>query len=80
MIPENGETLARKLNFNIKECETPGRYLPRHKIGEPLMVFLRVRPLLDSERKEEAKQACITVKDETTVELTPPKVGSFLQQ
>lgn len=52
----NDSGFVRKLQFNVQDCQTPSRYLPRQQVqGEPMQVFLRVRPLVIQVPDDEIK-------------------------
>lgn len=74
-LMENDDTSAvKRLNFNLKDCQTPARYAPRHRIGEPVQVFLRVRPLLEHEQTNQSSLLnTLTVENDTAVSLVAPK-------
>jgi kinesin family protein 20 len=75
---DEDNNLIRKLTFTTKDCQTPGRYEARHKsTGEPLQVFLRIKPLLTEETQDNnmntnSSESCIEL-DEDNIILTAPK-------
>jgi hypothetical protein len=51
--------------------------LPRQKIGEPLRVYLRVRPpLAEKEQGEPGAEPCIAITSDDCIELKPPPESS----
>jgi len=50
------DSTFRRLNFTTKECATPGRYDARHKLGQPLAVYCRIKPMLASELVDAEEQ------------------------
>lgn len=64
-------TIIKRLAFTTKECQTPGRYAPRQRVGQPVQVFLRLRPLF-AEEKGTLAHDCIKILNDTTVEMIAP--------
>ena len=77
--PSGGDSsTTRRLNFTTKECATPGRYDARHKLGEPLRVYCRVKPLLDGDSSVDERPVVPTmqVESETSLLCTAPADSS----
>ena len=78
------DSTFRRLNFTTKECATPGRYDARHKLGQPLAVYCRIKPLSEGDL-EEARAAAsadgsasdplrvMTIESETALVCTAPR-------
>mmetsp|Transcript_49887 Transcript_49887/g.97841 ORF Transcript_49887/g.97841 Transcript_49887/m.97841 type:complete len:1226 (-) Transcript_49887:256-3933(-) len=66
--PSHDGNIIRKLAFATKDCQTPGRYNPRQKLGQPVQVFLRVRPVEGLVGAGE----CINIVDDSSVEVNAP--------
>jgi hypothetical protein len=64
--------------------KTPGRYIARKQVSSNLQVFVRVRPLLGSEKSElkereieySPSEPCVECVDATQLVLTPPAIAN----
>ena len=74
MLESPGFSLIRKLNFTLKEAQTPHRLQERHRTHEPFSVCLRVRPPVTSHADTAAAMPASTVlvSSSSQVETMPP--------
>jgi hypothetical protein len=70
MMESPGFSLIRKLNFTLKEVQTPHRNQARHRVQEPFSVCLRVRPPVAADGH--STQSTVLVNSDSQVETVPP--------
>ena len=85
------DSTFRRLNFTTKECATPGRYDARHKLGQPLAVYCRIKPMLASELADAEEQTeggsgsgaraekIMTVESDTSLLCTAPDSSALFR-